>query len=258
MSSSVAGDYEVALGFTDSEPDQEESVKGLSEGVDSGIDKDEKYKIKTTEIDGNSATVKIIVDDNDSRYVNLGLEKKEGDWLIISIVYNLTGDNSENSTENISDNEKIATMDVKDTPKQCLPSASVEKQWYYSSGWSFYFQPDSSSLSYPDAAPVSINQMKEFYEDNSQYEFYYVIDVSLYLATGSQSDIDLANSRAYEVGDRMVDAGISASRIRLGTASGNGSSGTPQNGEISRYAYVKINSSCDVPTDTEDLPNLGR
>ena len=76
MSSSVAGDYEVALGFTDSEPDQEESVKGLSEGVDSGIDKDEKYKIKTTELKSNN--VEQVVRENNAKVLTV-----DPDFIVI-------------------------------------------------------------------------------------------------------------------------------------------------------------------------------
>lgn len=255
---SIAGDYEDALGLTSADKDEEEAVQKFSEGIDDGVGSDD-YKIVSTEIDGDEATVKFEVDGDEDRTIKLDLEKKDGKWLVSGVVYNLgdvaTSEDSDPSDK--SDSAAVATP----APEACLPAAALDKFWKYTSGWQFYFQADRNELETGEYAAVdNIKQMKQFYDDNNQYNFAFVIDVSLYQATGSQADIQLAKDRAGIVAYNMNLGGIPYEFIRYGEAKSGGDPNTSQYAGGSRNAWVTINSSCDSLSKPQDFTsdNVGR
>ncbi|HMT55436.1 MAG TPA: hypothetical protein PKD20_01015 [Candidatus Saccharibacteria bacterium] len=255
---SVAGEYDDALKLTTADDDEEDAVKKFSEGIDDGVGKDD-YKISSTSIDGDSATVKFIVDDDEDKTIKLDLERKDGEWLISGVVYSLGDVKNEEESSSSSDTETTTV----ETPaaNSCLPAAALDKFWRYTSGWQFYFQADSNELEYSESVAVdSIKQMKTFYDDNKQYNFAFVIDVTLYLANGSASDVQLAKDRAGVVAYNMNLGGIPYEYIRFGEATSAGIAEAPENATGSRAAWVSINSSCDALSQPQDFTadNVGR
>lgn len=255
---SVSGDYEDALELTSADKDEEEAVQKFSEGIDDGVGEDD-YKIVSTEVDGDEATVKFEVDGDEDKTIKIDLEKNEGKWLVSGVVYNLgdvaAGDDAE--SPDTSDSTAVATP----APEACLPAAALDKFWRYTSGWQFYFQADSNELANGEYSAVSnIEEMKTFYDDNNQYNFAFVIDVSLYQATGSQADIQLAKDRAGIVAYNMNLGGIPYEFIRFGEATSGGDPNTSQYAGGSRNAGVSINSECNALSAPQDFTadNVGR
>lgn len=257
IETSVDGDYEDVIDLANTENEQEETaVKQFAEDIDDGVGSDE-YKIRSTEIDGDKATVIFEVNEDKDKTIRLELKKVEGKWLVEGVYYSL--DEVESSSE--SNNSTPAETPVASAPQACLPAASLEKFWRYKSGWQFYFAADSNDLEFGTSTAVqNVKEMKEFYNDNKQYNFTFVIDVSLYQATGSASDIELAKSRGGIVAYNMYLAGIPYENIRFGEAISAGNPDTPQYATGSRNATVEINSSCDAQSAPQDYnsENAGR
>ena len=172
-------------------------------------------------------------------------------------MYNLGDVAVSDDSDSTGSSAKVATP----APDACLPAAALDKFWRYTSGWQFYFQADSNELENGEYSAVSnIEEMKTFYDDNNQYNFAFVIDVSLYQATGSQADIQLAKDRAGIVAYNMNLGGIPYEFIRFGEATSGGDPNTSQYAGGSRNAWVSINSECDSLSAPQDFTadNVGR
>lgn len=261
VSAAVAGEYDktVRLANIESEGDST-AIKEFAKGIDDGVGNN-AYEVDRLEIQGDKATVVFIVNDDSSKTIRLELKKVDGEWLIEGVVYNLGGSSSDSAQSKTAETAASAVPDSVNSGASpvsaCLPAASIEKFWRYKYGWEFYFEADTSDIndwgtgdSEHLSSVNSINEMVTFYNDNKQYAFSFVIDVSLYQATGSESDKALALDRANAVAYNMYIRGIPYERMRLGQATSASSSAEYAEGY--RRANVTINSSCDaLSTPTE-------
>lgn len=248
VETSVDGDYEDAVDLTDADKEDASEVEAFALGIDEGVGSDD-YKVVKTTIDGDDAKVKFEVDEDDDRTISIELEKKKGDWLVTGVVYKL-GDSEKAADPAPTESVAIAAP----AASACLPAAALEKHWRYKSEWQFYFKADSNVLEHGETVAVSnIKQMKTFYDENKQYNFAFVIDVSLYQSTGSQADQQIATDRAGVVAYNMNLLGIPFDYIRFGEAISGGNPDTPEYATGSRNAVVAINSSCDALSTPADF-----
>lgn len=258
VSTATEGDYEKSFEMTDSEEDQKDSVIGLIESLDTQLDSSD-YKIRKIEKDNEKSQVTYELVDDKDKWFRIEIEKIDGKFKVVGIFLGIGDVDEDVEAEEESTNSSGDTA-VK-TPTTCLPAASLQKFWRYTSGWQFYFKADSNDLEFSDSSAVqSIDEMKTFYDDNKQYQFAFVIDVSLYQATGSDADVELAKDRAGIVAYNLNLAGVPYEFMRLGKATSGGNANNPEYATGSRYANVTINSSCDSLSETPDFTeeNVGR
>ena len=259
---SVDGNYDAALKLTDSDKSQEAAAKKFSTDIDEQVGSS-NYKVNSTEINGDKATVKLIVDNDTKKTIRLELSKVRGEWLITGVFYSIkTPATSDKAADSATPAPAPIAAAAAQSPQACLPAGALQKFWRYTAGWQFYFKPDTDNLAFGDAAAIqSVVEMQKFYDDNSKYSFSYVIDVSLYQASGTASDVALAKKRAGVVAYNMNARGIPYARIRFGKATSGGDPNTPQYAAGSRNAVVSINASCDALTATPQdytADNAGR
>ena len=247
VKTSIAGDTDDATELTDSEDSEKQGVQGLIKSLDSQVGSDD-YKIDKFSKDGETAKVTYVVDGNKEKTFTLGLTKKDGKWLINNIVLNIGASKAED-TEAETSPQTAATA-----PTQCLPYAAIEKFWRYKMGWQFYFEPDTNEVLYSGAALTSIDEMKVFSDNNKQYNYTFVLDVSLYQGTGSASDKQLAYDRANVTAYNMHLKGIPYENMRYGTVNYSGGSASNEKaGTVSRYVNVSINSECNAMSTPQNL-----
>lgn len=242
VSATAKGDYDQALKLADSEED-EAGARTLVERLDSQLG-EKKYELDSVTTKGSTQRVKYVLSEDKDKSFIIGLDKVDGSWKVVEIVISL--------------GESTAAVD---TPKgtseasRCLPQASIDKFWRYKSGWEFYFEADSNQVVYENVAAEYIVNMKEFYADNTQYDFTFVIDVSLYQADGTNASAqELALLRASIVAYNMNLKGIPYDVIRFGKVIyNNGDATTPQYAAGYRSSYVTINKACDARSQDQNL-----
>lgn len=254
VDTSVKGDYEKVVDYANTEStDDELAIKAFAKGIDEGVGGDD-YSIQKHEVRGNTATVVFIVNDDSDKTIRLELKKVNGKWGIEGVVYKFgetTKSDASSTNKTTSESTQAQTI--------CLPADSLEKFWRYTSGWEFYFDADQASLNNwgvgDNAQPNAVNSVKEmavFYNNNKQYQFSFVIDISLYEANDSQASRQLALDRAKVVAYNMHLQGIPYERIRLGRATSESASSS-EYAAGHRRANVSIDSSCDALSSPPDF-----
>lgn len=242
------GKHEDAIKLTNSDEDDEEGTMRLIESLDSSIG-DSSYKITSVDKDDSTKLVKYTADEDDDKRFVIGVKDVDGKRKIVSIIIDFKGESSSDTPKDDSD-QTVAT----NTPA-CLPQASVQKNFRFTNGFTFYFEADTNKVRHEGVAINEILIMKQFYDDNKQYNFTFNIDVSLYQGNAdSKAAQDLALLRASVVAYNMNKRGIPYENIRIGKVIYSaGNPKTPQYADGSRTATVIINSECNAQSTPENI-----
>lgn len=239
------GKHQDALKLTAADDDDEAATLQLIKSLDSSLG-DGSYKISTVTNDDSTKLVKYVVDNDDDKRFTVGITDQGGTLKVNNIVIDL-GDSQKSDSNNKA---------VSDSPSTaCLPQASLKGNFRYTTGWDFYFEPDTNKVLHETVAAGSADQMKQFYDDNKQYNFTYDIDVSLYQGSAdNKAAQDLALLRASVVAYNMNLRGIPYANMRFGKVNYEaGNASTPENATSSRAAWVNINSDCDAQSTPQNL-----
>lgn len=227
MKAMTAGDTKTALTFVKDGGDSED--KTFLEAAASKVKGN--YSFKEASLENSKYYALYTLSGGDYKSARTEMTKTSGVWYVDGFVYDtqelkLIPSTSTSDSSSKPDTTTKTTTDTSTASGACLTDSDVAPltggtaygtdlfeggRTYV--GDTYFFQPDSTTYTYPDQTAKYTQQVADWFANNKTKNFTIRLSGKVHESGTTQSGITLSNQRAQKIKDELVSKGVTASMI---------------------------------------------